>query len=90
MILKVYSVYDEKAGIFAQPFFMPNKGTALRAMSGVFKNTEHEFSKFPQDYTIYELGDYDDNSGRINSYDKPEHVCRISELKTDPKFQPTV
>lgn len=88
MILKVFAVYDEKAEIFAQPFFMANKGTALRAMSNVFAKPEHEFTKFPQDYTIYELGEYDDSNGRMLPYDKPQHVCRLSELKTDSRYQP--
>ena len=33
MVTKIFSVYDEKAKAFGNPFFMVNKGMALRGFA---------------------------------------------------------
>lgn len=63
MIINAYSVRDEKAEAFLQPFFMHNDAVAQRAYLSSIRDTEHEFSKHPEDYTLYRLAEYDDQNG---------------------------
>ena len=69
MILKAFSIYDSKAKAFKQPFFELNAGTAIRAVSEVVNDRTHGFHKFSTDYTLFEIGEYDQNAGRLTSYD---------------------
>lgn len=78
MNLSVFALYDQKAKAFLQPFFLPNEEVAKRAMTQHLQNPDTEISKFPSDYTLFQLGDYDDNTGEIKPEKTP--VCSLVEL----------
>lgn len=67
MILKVFSVRDVKAEAFLQPFFSPSVGSAMRAFSDAVNDKACPFNKHPEDYQLYELGEYDDRSGLLTA-----------------------
>lgn len=73
MILKVFAVHDSKVGAYLQPFFQRSKGEALRSWEGVCNDGQSAMSKFPADFTLFEIGEYDDSTGVI----KP-HEAKIS------------
>lgn len=50
---------------FNTPFSFHRKEQAMRTFSDCLKSPEHQFSKNPQDYTLFEIGSYDDESGQI-------------------------
>ena len=63
MLLKIYSVYDEKAGAYLPPFYMQNDAVAVRAFRNSVQDEEHNFHKNAEDYTLFRLGAWDDNTG---------------------------
>lgn len=64
MKVKCYVIHDVKAAIFLAPFFMANDNLALRAFSDLVTSEEdNQFMKHPSDYTLFCIGDYDDNKG---------------------------
>lgn len=65
MILQIYSVRDNAAGAFLQPFFSVNNSTALRALSEAVNDPKHEFHKHASDYSIWHLGSFDDADGSL-------------------------
>nr|QJB19114.1 MAG: nonstructural protein [Microvirus sp.] len=65
MLLKVFSTYDHQARIYSQPFFSPQTGSALRAFTQECNNPDSQFSKFPSDYELFELGTWDDNTSEL-------------------------
>lgn len=65
----VYNIYDEKAGAFLRPFFMPSMAAARRAVATIVNGEEdHIFKTNPSDFTLFEIGEYDDNTGLITGY----------------------
>ena len=80
MILKVFSIYDSKAEAYLQPFFMANKGTAIRAIVDLLGKPDHQFAKYPADFTLFELGEYDDSSGRMLPHSTPLSIAKTNEL----------
>lgn len=78
MIVQVYSVYDTKAQAFGQPFFMQADGIAVRAFTEACNNPEGEFIKYPNDFTLYNIGHYDDSNGAIFS-NKPEELITAAQ-----------
>lgn len=71
MKLKVYAVYDQKVGEYLQPFFMRTNGEALRAWVEVVNDPKTEFYKHGEDYTLFELGDYDGSTGQFQNLMTP-------------------
>lgn len=67
--MKIYAVKDVKAETFNNPFFQKNDITALRALSLEVNRADpgNVVYTHPQDFDLYELGDYDPDTGEITS-----------------------
>ena len=65
MIQKVFGVRDSKAMAFLQPFFSASTGAAVRAFADTINEGNNQLSKHPEDYLLFELGEFDDNSGEF-------------------------
>lgn len=65
MIHKIVSVYDVKAEAFAQPVFVQSHGAAVRSFGEAVNNPakDNNFAKFPEDFTLFALGEFDDSTG---------------------------
>lgn len=70
---KVFSVYDSKSMVYDQPWLAPNKGAALRAVLDVLKDPNHHFSKWPSDFTLFEIGEWDEQTGTLTP-----HLAKIN------------
>lgn len=71
MIISVFAIYDSKSEAFMQPFFMQTKGAALRAFSDTVQDPSTSFNKHPADFTLFQIGEYDDSSGKLSSTKTP-------------------
>lgn len=70
--IKVYNFYDSKAESFSlQPMFYETVGLARRAIAKSVNQPGTGFNENPEDYTFFETGRYDMNSGKIETYDAP-------------------
>ena len=67
MISNIYCVYDEKAGAYLQPWFLPTDGMALRAFADCVNDGDHNFGRHPHDYSLFRVGEFDDATARIVS-----------------------
>ena len=65
MIHNIYAVYDSKAETYTPPFFQHHKAMALRTFTDACNDKGHTFGMHPEDYTLYDLGTYDDAIGTI-------------------------
>jgi len=65
MIHKIYSVYDSKAETYTPPFFQHREAMAIRTFSDCVNDPGHTFGMHPEDYTLFHLGEYDDNLATI-------------------------
>lgn len=65
----VCSVYDSKAEAFMQPFFCVSRGVAVRMFMDAASDEGHEFAKHAADYTLFELGEFDQVTGRFEQHD---------------------
>jgi len=69
MIQKIFTVYDSKTELFMQPFFMPTTGQALRSFEDTCNDESTLFAKHPADFTLFEIGTYDDTNCAIVKHD---------------------
>lgn len=68
MILKVYSVFDSKLATFDRPFYMQTDAAAIRGFSDAVNDPNgpvSSWNKHPEDYSLFYLGEFDDQDGTI-------------------------
>lgn len=81
MVQKIFNVYDCKAEHYNNPFFLRTRGEALRGFQEVCNDPQSQISKYPADFTLFEIGEYDQVTGKISL-----HVAPVS-LGTGVEFK---
>jgi len=80
---KIYNVYDSKAETWGMPLFYDCRANAIRSLGeAVNKNTEdNQIAKYPADFTFFEIGEYDRETGSITSYETKVNLGLAIEYK---------
>ena len=81
MVKKVFTIYDKKAFVYGPPVCFGKVGEALRWFCDIIAEPQGTVGKYPDDFQLYELGEYDDNTGSILTA-LPHMVANASEYKT--------
>lgn len=90
MKTKMFSLYDSKAKMFGTPFFMPTIGMALRALQDLTNDNQSMVSRHPSDFSLYELGEFNDEDGSTQNKIPLNMVAIAAEFKqVKPKIQIT-
>lgn len=76
MQLLAFSIRDSKAEVFYTPFFSKTHGEAERNFRQAVNDEKTTLNKYPEDFDLYYLGKYDDNTGKLESLDTPSHVIK--------------
>lgn len=66
---KMFAVYDAKVKAFLSPFFMRNSGEATRGFESVANDEKSSISHYPEDYSLFELGEWDDETGNLSMHE---------------------
>ncbi|WNK12398.1 MAG: nonstructural protein [Microvirus sp.] len=84
----IVSVRDAKADIFGRPFFVQTAGVAIRSFSDEVnrEGTDNQFNTHPEDFSLYEIGLYDDIDGKIYPYDIPKLLIQADQVKVNSKI----
>ena len=85
MKLKVFAIYDSKVQAYLPPVTFKTIGEAERILGDCVNNENHDFCKHSQDYTLFQLGEWDDSSSVYDVFDAPQHICLLSELSAAVK-----
>lgn len=78
--LCIFTIFDKKAVAYNQPFYYHQKGQAIRALQDNVAQVDSPISKHPEDYALYKIGEFDDQSGEISST-KPEFIEEALNLR---------
>jgi len=82
-----FAVFDQKVGAYLRPFTVRSSGEALRGWVDICNDRESEVNKHPEDYTLFELGSFDPETGRVEALSTPHsHGKAIEFLKTNPQM----
>jgi hypothetical protein len=69
--MKIYAVYDKKAMSFDSIISLENDVQASRSFDQAVNDPSTTLFKYPSDFALYYLGEYDSSSGAIISSDIP-------------------
>lgn len=80
---KVYTVYDSKIEAYMSPFLMQTKGQAIRAFSDTVNDPDSKngFHQHPEDFTLFEIGEYDDQTGVYTMHEAKISLGTATEFK---------
>lgn len=85
MILKIFSIRDAKTEVYNAPFYQKTMGEAERNFHTTVNDSKTTISQYPEDYDLYYLGEYDDNTGQFKALDTPQHVMKAVDVtKKEP------
>lgn len=61
------AVFDRASQLFGRPFFVAAVGQAVRSFQDEInrKDADSEMARHPDDFDLYQLAHYDDNSGEF-------------------------
>ena len=77
--MKMYSIYDQIAKAYQNPIYAVNDGAAIRIFQEAVNDEQTYLSKAPQDYIMFFIADYDEQTGTIQS-DLPRKLIHGNEV----------
>lgn len=81
METKIFTVYDAKAEAYLQPFFARNEGVAQRMFHQASLDEEHDFCRHAEDYTLFEMGVWNEDEGTIKMYEAMRPLGNALQFK---------
>lgn len=85
MVLKIYTVYDSKTQAYLPPMFMRSKGEAVRSFEAAANDPQSTLCKYPADFTLFEIGEFDDQTGTLSMYEAKISLGVAVEFKQKPE-----
>ena len=83
MINVICSVKDRAADAFGRPLFVPSVGLAIRSFTDEVNRSadDNQMHHHPDDFDLYELGTFDDNTGIIVCHVTPKQLALGKQVK---------
>lgn len=78
--MKMISVYDSQLGIWSNPQVTLNKGSGTRAWTEAVNDEQSPYSKHPQYFTAFLIGDWDEQTGQFTQH-APDSIGTAVEFK---------
>lgn len=83
MKLILCSVKDRAADAYGRPMFVPSTGVAIRSFSDEVnrQDAENQLYNHPDDFDLFEFGEFDDNNGKFTLYEEPKLLSLGKQVK---------
>jgi len=81
--VNAYCILDIKSKIYNSPHFLINDAVAIRQFQIVIMDKESMLSKFPEDYRLYCVGEFDMLSGKIKAETAPREIAHGLQFKSE-------
>jgi len=67
----VCAVFDRLTALYDTPFVIRHTGEAMRQFADLKKDTTNRFGKNPEDFTLFQLGWFNESTGKHTNLDSP-------------------
>ena len=85
MIKFLYVVYDSKSETYNTPFAEITDASAIRSFAGVCKNPDTILGQHPEDFTLFRIGHYNDQTSEITPQ-APERLATGIDVTKENVF----
>lgn len=72
--MKIFCMFDTKAGHYIQPFSETSTIAALRGFEVAVNEGKSTFARFPDDFCLMELADFDQQTGELVPHAHPQNL----------------
>ena len=66
-MIKIYCVHDSAAERYLDPWTAPTHEVAMRGFRQAVNAEGHQFNQFPDDYTLFFVGEFNPETGTVIS-----------------------
>lgn len=80
---RLLAVRDVKVGAYQRVYGVNHLVDFERELVDVVNNPKTMFYKFPGDYQLHEVGQWDEQTGKLVAFDEPVFLREISEFKQE-------
>lgn len=84
-MISLFCIRDKKADIFFNPLSHESTANAVRFAHELANDGKSFFFKFPEDYSLYRVADFDPVKGEVIGFAVPVFIEEFSNLKQDVK-----
>lgn len=78
--MKMYAIYDQKAESYNMPFAISTDGLARRAFEDACKDPRTDLSRYPGDFSLYNIGLWSETTGEFENVVPPKFIARNNEV----------
>lgn len=83
--MQMFAIRDRALGAFMRPWVAQTIGQAVRMFQDECDNTQGEINKHPDDYDLYHIGLFEDQTGKLQTTDQqPKLVATGAHYKLTP------
>jgi len=82
MVSFAYVIKDVKLSLYMTPFFCPSETHAVRSVAQSLSLPNMQLNHFAEDFELYELGEYDDITGKFKAHDNIKFITSVMAIKT--------
>lgn len=77
------AIHDRALDAFGRPFYVQTIGQAVRSFQDELNRAhdENNLYKHPEDFDLYHLGEYDDQTGQHTNNEEPTQIAIGKHLK---------
>jgi len=79
--MKLFAIRDMKAQTYLRPTISPSTADALRNFEIVSNEGDSMISRFPNDFRIYHLADFDPITGVLDVLERPSDLGSAADFK---------
>lgn len=76
----VCAVRDRAVNAFNRPIYVPTVGVAIRSFTDEVNRKDSELANHPEDYDLYELGQWDDETGVYTPLEVSRVITRAQDI----------
>lgn len=80
MKISLLSVYDKQIQAYGAIFTARTIGEAIRGLTDHVADKTTEIAKHPEDYQLFKLGEWDNETGKIYPTETPMMIISAEEL----------
>lgn len=82
-MLKIYAIRDAAISGFMKPWVAKTNGEAIRTFQNVVnsKDDQNLISKHPEQFDLYLVADFDEDTGKVKAYEPTMHLAKAIEYK---------
>jgi hypothetical protein len=83
MKLVIVSIKDRAADAYGRPAYVATEGVAIRQFSDEVNRAseDNQIYVHPDDFDLYYLGTFDDNTGAFDLLASPKQICLGKQVK---------